>query len=79
MSKLIDLTGKTFGRLKVIKRADDYVSPNGNRTVRWLCECSCGKSQPIIVVGNKLKNGWTKSCGCLREETISKIKKKYNV
>lgn len=29
MGNLIDLTGQTFDRLTVIKRADDYVRPNG--------------------------------------------------
>ena len=60
-----DLTGQRFGRLTVIKRADDYVLPNGTRMVQWLCKCDCGKEK-VVIAGN-LKSGATKSCGCLLE------------
>lgn len=29
MSKLIDLTGKKFGKLLVLERTQDYISPSG--------------------------------------------------
>lgn len=61
--KKIDLTGNVYGRLTVI--ADD-----GSRTktgrVLWLCECSCGNK--VHIQSQNLKNGRTKSCGCLNEE-----------
>ena len=57
-----DLTGQRFGRLTVIDRAD---TQNGH--VRWRCRCDCGNI--TIVKGIHLKNGRTKSCGCLIEET----------
>lgn len=76
MRKLIDLTGKKFGKLTVIKRAEDYVSPNNNRIVMWLCKCDCGND--VIVQGHSLKSNNTQSCGCLAKENMSKIKKKYN-
>lgn len=41
-NRLKDLTGKKFGRLIVLNRADDYISPNGNKFVQWLCQCDCG-------------------------------------
>lgn len=62
MSKLIDLTGQKFGRLTVVERAEDYVGKSGNRKVRWLCKCECGKE--AIIRGCDLKDGHTKSCGC---------------
>ena len=55
----IDLTGKTFGNLKVIHR----VKNNHNRQPRWLCECKCGNT--YIAEGRYLKSGKTKSCGCI--------------
>lgn len=73
MGKVKDLTGMTFDRLTVICRAEDYVSPQGNHMVQWLCRCSCGNPNEIIVVGNSLKRGLTKSCGCLQKEIASKI------
>ena len=78
--RLIDLTGQKFGRLTVIERADEYVSPKGQRHIRWLCNCDCGKQ--ITVKGNHLKSGNTKSCGCLESEMIAERNisycKKYN-
>lgn len=61
---VIDLTGKKFGRLTVIRQdgRDDY------GRIKWLCECECGRISTII--GNLLKNGTTKSCGCLRSEEV---------
>lgn len=61
---VIDLTGKKFGRLTVIRQdgRDDY------GRIKWLCECECGRISTVI--GNLLKNGTTKSCGCLRSEEV---------
>ena len=62
--KLIDLTGQKFGKLTVISRATDkkYNNPH------WICSCSCGNIDNIIVSGNNLRQGRVKSCGCLRRE-----------
>lgn len=66
MSKLNDLTGQRFGRLVVLRRADDYVAPSGQRHVAWECMCDCGKE--IAVMAGNLTRGKTKSCGCLHDE-----------
>lgn len=58
----IDLTGQVFGKLTVIKRAEDYISPKGQHSTQWLCECDCGNE--LIVRGGNLTNGHTQSCGC---------------
>ena len=58
-----DLTGKRFGRLTVISRAD--IKDRDQRT-RWHCLCDCGKM--IVVTGNALQQENTKSCGCLRKD-----------
>ncbi len=58
MSELIDLTDKKFGKLTVIKRDESF-----KKVVRWLCKCDCGNTK--IVRGYCLKDGTTKSCGCL--------------
>lgn len=57
MPKLVDITGLRFGRLVVIERR-----PKSH----WLCACDCGGSS--IVKGANLKNGSTKSCGCISAE-----------
>ena len=75
-AKLIDLTGQVYGRLTVIKRADDYISPSGSRKVQWLCKCKCGKE--VIVTGNNLRKGNSKSCGCYNRELLAKINLTHN-
>ena len=52
--------------LKVISEADK--DKHGN--IRWACQCECGKS--TIVVGDNLRRGLSKSCGCLRRELSKK-------
>lgn len=63
MGKLIDLVGKRFGRLIVIKRS--YPNNKWNE-IMWLCKCNCGKE--TIVNGCNLRSGMTRSCGCLKNE-----------
>lgn len=69
MGKLIDLVGQHFGRLTVIKRAEDYISPKGIHKTMWVCECSCKDKNIIITSGNRLKRGETTSCGCYAKES----------
>lgn len=55
---LMDLTDMQFGKLHVIRRADN--DKNGNP--RWLCECKgCGRE--VVVYGKTLRNGKSRSCG----------------
>lgn len=56
------MIGRDFGRLTVIEQAEN----DKNRNSRWLCQCTCGNF--IIILGMNLRNGSTKSCGCLRYE-----------
>ncbi len=63
-----DLTGQRFERLLVLDRAPDYIDrQNGKRVVMWRCRCDCGEI--VEVMGHNLRDGKTKSCGCLRRET----------
>lgn len=55
------LLNKTFGRLIVIG-----ASP---RPSFWKCRCECGND--LEVFESSLKNGSSKSCGCLRVERLS--------
>lgn len=63
MSKLIDLTGKTFGKLTVLKRCLSKTYVNGE--ILWECVCSCSKKTIIHAVGSTLRTGGKKSCGCI--------------
>ena len=63
-TRLVDLTGKEFGRLKVIERD---VSAGGN--TKWICQCSCGNV--VSISAGSLKRGATKSCGCLNQWNVT--------
>lgn len=76
LAELIDLIGQRFGRLVVLKRASDYISPKGCKQPQYLCECDCGNKK--VIVGQSLRIGDSKSCGCLRKENSSTINKRYN-
>lgn len=78
--KCIDMTGwvmKEHGvdnsRWTVIKRMDN----NHQRKAMWLCRCECGNEQ--IVEGNKLRTGWSKSCGCYNNDVFKNNVSKQNV
>lgn len=71
----IDLTGQRFGRLTVIERVDMPVKKGQRKRIKWLCECDCGNTK--IIDADSLKNGRTKSCGCLSRENSS-INGKHN-
>lgn len=64
MRKPLDLQGKTFTWLKVVKRVEDYINKNGTHNSMWLCQCRCGNE--VIVRGVQLTSGKTKSCGCCK-------------
>ena len=70
MRKRLDLTGQKFGRLTVIKQAPNHVSKGGRTSTCWYCHCECGND--CIVATQSLRNGCTKSCGCLNKENASK-------
>lgn len=61
MSKRIDISGQRFGKLLVIKRAKDYISPKNKHESCWECKCDCGNTK--IVRQSDLHSGRTKSCG----------------
>jgi hypothetical protein len=71
--RLIDLTGKRFGKLVVLSR-DKNTKHN---QLSWLCQCDCGNK--TVVAGYHLSTGHTSSCGCLVESVIAHELKKYCV
>ena len=61
----IDITRQRFGRLVVKEENGRYI----RKKVLWKCICDCGNE--TTVVGGDLRNGTTKSCGCLSREMAS--------
>lgn len=59
--RLNDLTGKKFGLLTVLSRAEDTYDSCGTQRVQWNCECVCGAK--VIKIARYLLRGGTRSCG----------------
>ena len=59
-----DISNQKFTRLTAL-----YPTPKRDcdRSVIWHCKCDCGNE--IDVSGKRLRQGNTKSCGCLNAET----------
>ncbi len=64
---LSNIVGKKFGRLFVIE--EDPGIPK-NVAKRFVCRCDCGKT--VVTNGTNIKNGSSKSCGCLSREMAEK-------
>ena len=73
MGVINDMTGKVIDRLTVIEQAP-Y---DGIGHIRWKCKCACGNE--IVVRGNHLRRGNTRSCGCLNKETCRETGKSQRV
>lgn len=72
MGKTLNLTGKRFGRLTAI--CIDHVHPKLG--AYWRCKCDCGNE--IVTASSHLKNGYRKSCGCLKKELLIESSKVHN-
>jgi len=59
-----DMIGQAYGRLTVLSIAN-----LGDGKRRVACKCECGKE--VIVLVSSLRQGRTRSCGCLRSELVS--------
>jgi len=56
------MVGQKFGRLTVIERAEG----KDKRRIYWLCQCECGNMKTTL--GQQLRSGMCKSCGCLGKD-----------
>jgi len=73
MGTAVDLTGKRFGKLTVVKDSGERCHHGGS--ILWLCHCDCGNDKLIRSNGLRSKKKPVKSCGCLIIES-AKIRMK---
>lgn len=59
-----DLRQRVFGKLTVL----EY----DKKSVKWLCQCSCGKKK--LIKSWHLRKAGVRSCGCISGKLISKAK-----
>ena len=71
MTAFIDLTGKRFGHLTVISRAEN--SKTGK--TRWNCVCDCGKH--TVSYTESIRRGRTISCGCEGHRRSAAARRKH--
>lgn len=59
----MDIVGKQFNHLKVL----EFYGKNKHKKKLYKCLCTrCGNEK--IMIGTAVKNGYTKSCGCLTKD-----------
>lgn len=71
--KVIDITGKKFNRLTALR----FHGINNQRLATFVCVCECGNEG--VYVGRSLRNGNTKSCGCLQREVLDARSRKHGM
>lgn len=64
--KLIDLSGRRFGRLVVLRKGGP---------MKWFCRCDCGVERDVTGAG--LRGGIANSCGCAKGERIGTLNRKH--
>ncbi len=64
MGKVLDLVGRKFNMLTVLRQAE-YAE---KRLARWVCRCDCGTE--TIKYGHEVNSGHVKSCGCLHRAQL---------
>lgn len=57
-------SGERYGRLTIVKEIEN------SRPRKILCKCDCGNHTTVLL--SSLRNGNTRSCGCLSRELASK-------
>ncbi|RHU80446.1 AP2 domain-containing protein [Clostridiaceae bacterium OM08-6BH] len=62
-----NILGNKYGRLTVI----EYVGRGDDGRALWKCKCECGNYK--VVSGDALRQGHSKSCGCLQKENRQMI------
>jgi hypothetical protein len=68
-----NLVGRQFGRLVILAEA----GRNKYGGVTWLCRCDCGNE--VVVSSNTLKQGHTRSCGCLHRDMMRETKSTHGM
>lgn len=69
-NRFTDMLGRRFGRLVVTRYAGIR-----KRNRSWECVCDCGNT--TVVLGTLLRNGKTRSCGCLQIIAATKHGMRY--
>lgn len=67
-----DISGMRFGSWTALREAGKR-----GKLITWLCKCDCGTEREVI--GGHLRNGKTKSCGCMLPKGASHSRFKHGM
>lgn len=70
MAALVQMIGKTFGRLTVMEAVPTYTDGSGRKRLKYTCKCICGQTGDFL--GENLRSGHTTSCGCQQDDNRRK-------
>jgi hypothetical protein len=73
MAPILFTQGSRFGRLVTL---EDVPGGNGKRRT-WLCRCDCGTT--CLLEAKGIAYGRTLSCGCLKRERASNLKRRHSL
>jgi len=73
MPRKIDMVGAKIFKLRVLSQAG---TDKRNEAI-WRCICECGNE--VMVLGNNLRRGGYKSCGCLNNERIGDLNRRHSM
>lgn len=65
--------GMKFGRLTILEKSKDRMGKK--KVIGWICKCDCGNIK--TVPSSTLLSGESRSCGCLNNETRSRLAKEH--
>ena len=68
----VDMVGQRAGRLTV----HSFAQTRSGKAY-WRCECECGNER--VICGQYLRNGRTKSCGCLHKEMTANLRASHRM
>lgn len=66
---MIPMQGTRWGRLTVVQ----FGRLNRHKKAVWRVVCDCSPNEMFEVVGGDLRNGHTRSCGCLNREVCQQM------
>jgi hypothetical protein len=75
MDRLIDLTGKRFGRWTVLAILPERKRYGKSSFILWRCRCACGSERVVFSID--LRRGVSTSCGCFSREQLIKRNTKH--
>lgn len=67
-------SGDKYGKLTIIEEIEKHTSIGGKITRKFLCKCECGNTKEVDL--QSLRDGGTKSCGCLKKQMANRNYKK---